>query len=114
MSSEQHLAHDAGGHESLEHAHPTPKTYALIGLVLAIITMAEVWAYTQHSIRPILVPVLLVLSACKFAMVVGAYMHLRFDHPLFLGIFGFGLAVAGSIITALMFLFGQYPVPHQG
>ena len=62
MSSEHHLAHDAGGHEGLEHAHPKPKTYALIGLVLAIITMAEVWAYTQQSIRPILVPVLLVLS----------------------------------------------------
>ena len=113
MSSEQHLAHEAE-HEGLEHAHPKPKTYALIGLVLAIITMAEVWAYTQQSIRPILVPVLLVLSACKFAMVVGAYMHLRFDHPLFLAIFGFGLAVAGSVITALMFLFGQYSLPHHG
>jgi heme/copper-type cytochrome/quinol oxidase subunit 4 len=113
MSSE-HLAHDAGGHEGLEHAHPTPKTYALIGLVLAIITLAEVWAYTQPSIKPFLVPVLLVLSACKFAMVVGAYMHLKFDHPLFLVVFGFGLVVAGSVITALMFLFGQYPVPHPG
>src|SRR5437660_4152660 len=113
MSSEHHLAHETG-HEGLEHAHPKPKTYALIGLVLAIITVAEVWAYTQQSIRPILVPVLLVLSACKFAMVVGAYMHLRFDHPLFLAIFGFGLAVAGSVITALMFLFGQYSLPHHG
>jgi cytochrome c oxidase subunit 4 len=54
-----------------------------------------------------------VLSACKFAMVVGFYMHLRFDHPLFLGVFGFGLVVAGSVITALMFLFGQYPLPHH-
>ena len=39
MSSEHHLAHETE-HEGLEHAHPTPKTYALIGLVLAIITMA--------------------------------------------------------------------------
>src|SRR5712691_2100119 len=113
------MTHDSGlathdSHESLEHAHPTPRTYALVGLVLAIITMAEVWAYTQPSIRPFLVPILLVLSACKFAIVVGAYMHLRFDHPLFLAIFGFGLAVAGSVITALMFLFGQYPVPNHG
>jgi hypothetical protein len=47
--------------------------------------------------------------------VVGFYMHLRFDHPLFTGVFGFGLAVGASVITALMFLFGQYPHPlHHG
>src|SRR6186713_915930 len=112
MSTEHHLAHDAG---ELEHAHPGPKTYTIVGVILAAITIAEVWAYTQESIRPILVPVLLVLSACKFVLVVGFYMHLRFDHPLFTGVFGFGLAVGASVITALMFLFGQYPVPlHHG
>jgi cytochrome c oxidase subunit 4 len=112
--TEHDLVHGADAQE-LEHAHPGAKTYVLIGLVLAIITLAEVWAYTQPSIRPILVPVLLVLSASKFVLVVGFYMHLRFDHPLFTGVFGFGLAVAGPVITALMFLFGQYPVPiHHG
>src|SRR5437660_9901545 len=100
MSSEHHLAHEAE-HEGLEHAHPKPKTYALIGLVLAIITMAEVWAYTQPSVRPILVPILLVLSACKFAMVVGAYMLLRLVHPVFLGLVGFVLSVAVRVITVL-------------
>src|SRR5919201_6917640 len=108
---EQHLtAHDGGGHE-LEHAHPGPKTYTIVGVILALFTIVEVWAYTFEPIRPMLVPILLVLSACKFVMVVGFYMHLRFDHPLFTGVFGFGLAVAGSVITALLFLFGQYPFP---
>jgi cytochrome c oxidase subunit IV len=112
-ASEHHLAHDAGGHEEgLEHAHPGPRTYTLIGVVLAVITLAEVWAYNQEPLRPMLVPILLVLSASKFVLVVGFYMHLRFDHPLFTGVFGFGLAVAGSVITALLFLFGQYPFPH--
>ena len=54
---------------------------------------------------------MLALSAAKFVLVVGFYMHLRFDHPLFTGVFGFGLAVAASVITALLFLFGQYPLP---
>ena len=58
--------------------------------------------------------ILLVLSAVKFATVVGFFMHLRFDNPLFLAVFGFGLAVAGSVITAFMFLFGQYPQPPHG
>ena len=107
--------HEPGHGEThaVEHAHPGAKTYTIVGVILAIITVAEVFFYTQESVRAILVPLLLVLSASKFAIVVGFYMHLRFDHPLFLGVFGFGLMVAGSIITALMFLFGQYALPHH-
>ena len=101
-------------HHAIEHAHPGPRTYVTVGAILGVITVLEVWAYTQSSIRAFLVPILLVLSASKFAMVVGFYMHLRFDHPLFTGVFGFGLLVAGSIITALLFLFGQYPLPVRG
>jgi cytochrome c oxidase subunit 4 len=112
-ATEHHLAHEPGEHE-LEHAHPGAKTYVIIGIILAVITVAEVFFYTQESVRAILVPLLLALSASKFVLVVGFYMHLKFDHPLFTGVFGFGLMVAGSIITALMFLFGQYPFPHRG
>src|SRR4051794_8347499 len=107
------MEHGHGESHATEHAHPGPKTYTIIGVVLAIITVLEVYLYTQESVKPILVPLLLVLSAVKFATVVGAYMHLRFDHPLFLGVFGFGLLVAASVITALLFLFGQYPLPQH-
>lgn len=106
--SEHPAAH--GADESL-HSHPGARTYTLIGVVLAIITISEVWAYTVEGLRPVLVPVLLALSAAKFVLVVGFYMHLKFDHPLLTGVFGFGLAVAASVITALLFLFGQYPLP---
>ena len=99
-------------HHEEEHAHPGAKTYTIIGVILAIITVAEVYFYTQEAVRRFLVPLLLVLSASKFVLVVGFYMHLRFDHRLFTGVFGFGLLVAASIITALLFLFGQYPLPH--
>jgi|SRR5579864_3513260 len=110
------LEHAHGGHgesHAVEHAHPGAKTYTIVGVILAIITVLEVFFYTQESVRTYLVPILLVLSAAKFATVVGFYMHLKFDHRLFLGVFGFGLLVAASIITALMFLFGQYPLPHH-
>jgi len=95
-----------------EHAHPGARTYVLVGVILAIITVAEVFFYTQEAVRAFLVPLLLALSATKFVLVVGFYMHLKFDHRLFTGVFGFGLLVAASIITALLFLFGQYPLPH--
>jgi cytochrome c oxidase subunit 4 len=113
MSTEHHLAQEAGGHGA-EGAHPGPRTYTIIGVILAAITLIEVWAYNQPFLRPSLVPILLALSAVKFATVVGFYMHLRFDNPLFLAVFGFGLVVAGSVITAFMFLFGQYPQPPHG
>src|ERR671935_1648707 len=115
--SAEHLPAHAASHEHEEeegHGHPGPRTYVIVGLILAVITMLEVYAYTAEAIRPILVPILLVLSATKFVLVVGFYMHLRFDAPLFTGVFGFGLAVAGSVITALLFLFGQYPFPTHG
>jgi cytochrome c oxidase subunit 4 len=112
-TTEHHLAHDDGEAHALEHAHPGAKTYVIVGVILAVITVAEVFFYTQESVRTFLVPLLLVLSASKFVLVVGFYMHLRYDARLFTGVFGFGLIVAGSIITALMFLFGQYPLPHH-
>jgi cytochrome c oxidase subunit 4 len=113
-SASEHVPAHAAPHghgEDVGHAHPGPRTYVIVGVVLAVITLLEVYAYTAEAIRPILVPILLVLSATKFVLVVGFYMHLRFDAPLFTGVFGFGLAVAGSVITALLFLFGQYPFP---
>jgi cytochrome c oxidase subunit 4 len=111
----EHLPPHTAHPEAVEHAHPGPKTYVIVGIILAVITVMEVYAYTDEAIRPVLVPILLVLSATKFVLVVGFYMHLKFDAPLFTGVFGFGLAVAGSVITALLFLFGQYPLPiHQG
>src|SRR5918911_2624098 len=104
--------HEVGEVEEEAHGHPGPGTYVIVGVVLAVITLLEGYAYTAEAIKPILVPILLVLSATKFVLVVGFYMHLKFDAPLFTGVFGFGLMVAGSIITALLFLFGQYPLPH--
>lgn len=113
-SSIEHVPPATAGHGAAEHAHPNPRTYVLIGGILAGITLLEIYAYTRTDIRPVLVPILLGLSAVKFALVVGFFMHLKFDHPLFTGVFGFGLAVAASIITALMFLFHQYPLPPHG
>jgi len=113
MSSMGHVSTEVAAHGD-GHAHPGPRTYVLVGAILAAITLLEIYVYTRADIHAIVVPILLVLSAVKFVLVVGFFMHLKFDHPLFTGIFGFGLAVAASVITALLFLFGQYPQPPHG
>jgi cytochrome c oxidase subunit 4 len=100
--------------EAHEHGHPTPSTYAKIGLVLFILTALEVGLYEitygesagsfGHSIQPFFIPLLLLLSAVKFALVAMYYMHLKNDSKLFSGVFVFPLIIAAIIIFSLISL----------
>ena len=112
------MAHDpahsdhpaADSHVSGEvHHHPSPATYIKIGVILTAITIWEVWAYYIPSLvaSRIFVPMLLILSALKFAIVVMFYMHLRYDHKLFRVLFTGPLLIAALTGISLLFLFGQ-------
>lgn len=89
-----------------EHPHPGARQYITIAAVLTAITAIEVAVYYMGPMRPILPPVLIGLSALKFALVVMFYMHLKFDHRIFTGLFLFGLGTAAFTITAFLALFG--------
>lgn len=91
-----------------EHAHPAAMQYVLIAAILAIITAIEVASYYIGAIESILVYVLIVLSVVKFSIVVGYYMHLKFDNKLFTWIFCTGLLVGGSVILSLIALFDRF------
>ena len=101
-------AHDA---HSDAH-HPTAKTYALVGLILTIITIIEVSAYyiPAWETSRIYVPSILGLSALKFVIVVLFYMHLKYDHKLFKALFTGPLIIAAVTLIALLFLFGQLAI----
>ena len=107
-SDAQHMAHD-------EHNHPTPKLYIQIAVLLTIITIVEVvLLYLPDMGVPVGGTVLVILfaglSVAKFLVVVGYYMHLKFDPPFFRRIFGFALFVALTVATAYIALFhGMYP-----
>lgn len=88
-----------------EHAHPGVMAYVQIAIILAIITSAEVAVYYIDAMAPYLVYTLLIMSAVKFLIVVGYFMHLKFDNRLFAGIFFFGLVVGIVIVTSFMALF---------
>ena len=92
------------------HEHPTWKEYKWVALILTLITVLEVWAYYVPSFvaSPAFVPVLLVMSAAKFAIVVLFYMHLKYDHRLFRGLFTGPLIIAMATIVSLLFLFGKF------
>jgi caa(3)-type oxidase subunit IV len=96
--TESTLAH--GGH-----AHPTPKTYAKIAAVLCIITAIEFVCYYVQALRGVLVPLLLVLSGIKFALVVMFYMHLKFDHNVFTRLLLVGLFLGAGVVLSLFALY---------
>lgn len=85
--------------------HPSVGFYVAVGVVLTAITALEVWAFTWPFGKPLINVILLVLSAVKFVMVVGFFMHLRFEHPLFTRVFSAGLILAIAISLSLLALF---------
>ncbi len=89
------------------HKHPTEGKYIQIALFLAFITAVEVLVYYVESLEDYLVAILLTLSIIKFAIVVGYFMHLRFDSRLFRRLFVLGLSLAlfvySIVLTTLEF-----------
>ena len=63
-------------------------------------------------LEPMVVEVLLLLSAVKFALVAMFYMHLKSDGKLLTSIFGFSLLIAAVVIVALMIIFGYLHYLH--
>ena len=98
-------------HES-EHQvhHPSTKQYVFIAILLFVITIVEfVMIWDRAGIDVYLgastVPLLIALSAVKFAIVILFYMHLKFDNPFFFRVFMAGLILAFMVGLALIGLF---------
>ena len=79
-----------------EHQHPTVDVYLRVAAALVILTVLEVGVFYVPAFHPVLVPVLLVLSAAKFALVVMFYMHLKADNKFFTFLFGHTRQVHGD------------------
>ena len=96
----------------IEHTtnHPSFKQYVLIAIILFAITIVEfllIWdrAGIVDYLGPSKIPLLVGLSAVKFAIVIMYYMHLKFDHRLFGTVFIGGLVLAFLVGIALLGLF---------
>jgi len=85
--------------------HPTAKQYFRIAMVLSVITAIEVGIFYLEFLGYWMVPILVVLSTAKFALVVMYYMHLRYEHKLFSYLFVSGVILATIVIFALVALF---------
>jgi cytochrome c oxidase subunit IV len=85
--------------------HPGAATYVIIAAFLVVLTAMEVTVFYVHALRPVLVPVLIVLAAAKFALVAMFYMHLKYDGWLLTGVFIFPLMIAALVLISLILLF---------
>lgn len=85
-------------------AHASVWTYVAIAIILTVVTGLEFAVIYIRALTPILVPLLLVMSAGKFALVVLFFMHLRYDKPLLTTLFAAPLIIAVIIVVAMMTL----------
>jgi cytochrome c oxidase subunit 4 len=96
-------SHGGGG------GHGSVRTYVNVAVALAIITAVEVASlYIPGLPSSLLVISLLAMSAVKFFLVVGFFMHLRYDHPIMRALFVGPLIIAIAIILAVMALFSAF------
>ncbi len=86
--------------------HPRPRDYWVIALILGAITAAEVAVTYLDFIDAAVAPLLLVMAAAKFFIVVGWYMHLRFDSPLYRNLFYLGVVAAPILFGVVLLSFG--------
>jgi cytochrome c oxidase subunit IV len=91
-------------------AHATVWTYIKVALVLTGVTILEVGSTYIRQLTPIIVPLLIVMSTAKFALVVLFFMHLRYDSRVLTLIFCGPLLLASGIVIALMTLPGAFLV----
>ncbi|HEU5112819.1 MAG TPA: cytochrome C oxidase subunit IV family protein [Acidimicrobiia bacterium] len=89
--------------------HPTPAQYWKIAVVLAVLTAIEVAIYYIHrdfDLGNLNTPLLIILAALKFVIVVGWYMHLRFEKPTLRRFFTAGIILAAALYTIILTALG--------
>lgn len=93
-------------HEEHADHHPSPRRYVQIAVILTVITALEVVVFLIESLDSALMTgLILLLSFSKFVLVVGYYMHLKFDNWRFSAFFFFPFFIMISILVAMLALF---------
>ena len=70
-------------HKNGQHGASIP-AYMLVAAILVVVTALEVGLFYLDVIGELMITVMIVLSIMKFALVVGYFMHLKFEAPLML------------------------------
>ena len=83
--------------------HPTPKRYVQIAIALGILTAIEIALYYTEDIVGVFTdPILIILAVGKFIIVVGWFMHLRFENKIVNRFFAGGMILALFLFAIVM------------
>jgi len=94
---------------SENHAHPSPRQYVQIAILLAVITGVEVALFYINEAVDMMgwdAPLLIILSLLKFVIVIGWYMHLRYEKSTLSRFFTGGFLLALGVYTVVLATFG--------
>lgn len=94
---------------STEHDHPSPALYWKIAVVLAVLTAVEVAMFyidNAYDLKGFNAAVLLGLAALKFIIVVGFYMHLRYEKSTLTRFFTAGFILAAALYAVVLAAMG--------
>ena len=96
--------------DPVDAGHAGVGTYVKVAVILTVITALEFAVIYIRALTPIVVPLLLVMSAGKFALVVLFFMHLRYDSRVLAVLFTGPLVIAIGLVIALTTLTGAFLV----
>jgi len=88
--------------------HPSTREYLRVGLILFALTCIEVWLSYSSIDGWKLIALLLSCTLIKFLMVVGYFMHLKFDNGRFSRLFALGAVGAFTLYVVVLLLFGVW------
>lgn len=88
--------------------HPSTREYVRVGLILVAFTCLEVWLSYSSMTGATLIAALLACTLIKFLMVVGYFMHLKFDNGRFSRTFALGAVGAFTLYVAVLLMFGVW------
>ena len=94
-------------------AHPTPAQYWKIAALLAVLTAIEVSLFyidRELDLEIFNAVALIGLSTLKFIIVVGWFMHLRFEKPMLTRFFTAGFVLATALYLVLLSALGVVAV----
>lgn len=110
-TTDEHHPVETSGHEGVE--HPTEGKYWAIFWILFLITAVEVALYYVELPGNVNInnSALGVLAIAKFVVVVGYFMHLKFDSRLLRRLFVGGLILAVVVYLIVLLSMGVFIAP---
>ena len=105
-TEDQHMTERAAPAAAHAEYHPSAREYVRVGLILVALTCLEVWLSYSDLAGAKLIAALLLCTVIKFLMVVGYFMHLKFDNGRFSRMFALGSIGALTLYAAVLLMFG--------